>query len=217
MKKAIVLVSGGIDSAVTLYLARKKGFRTTALVFDYGQRHKKEIEFAKRIAKRTKTPYKIIKLYFPWKASSLLDRKAKIPIRYRRGRIPSTYVPGRNLIFLSIATSFAEGIKADTLFIGAHTRDFSGYPDCRKAFFDIFKKAINVGTKDGKHIKIYAPLVEKNKKEIIKLGLKLKVPFEFTWSCYKGGKHPCGACDSCFFRKEAFKKLDIKDPYYERS
>ncbi len=217
-KKAIVLLSGGIDSAVTLYLARKKGFHPTALIFDYGQRHRKEINFAKRIARKTHSPYKIIKLSFPWKGSSLLDRKMRIPKRpfsdIKRGT-PSTYVPGRNLIFLSIATSFAETIKGGAIFTGAHTQDFSGYPDCRKAFFDIFKKVIARGTKDGKHIKVYSPLLDKNKKEIIKIGLRLKVPFELTWSCYKGGMHPCGVCDSCLFRTRAFKKLGIRDPYYE--
>jgi len=219
-KKAIVLLSGGIDSAVTLYLAKKKGFHPTALIFDYGQRHRKEINFAKRIAKKAHSPYKIIKLSFPWKGSSLLDKKMRIPKRsfsdIKRG-IPSTYVPGRNLIFLSIATSFAETIKGQALFIGAHTQDFSGYPDCRKAFFDIFKKVIAKGTKNGKHIKVYSPLLDRNKKEIIKIGLRLKVPFEFTWSCYKGGMHPCGVCDSCLFRMRAFKKLGIRDPYYEKS
>lgn len=221
MKKAIVLLSGGIDSAVTLYLARRGGFRPTALIFDYGQRHKKEIGFAKRIAKKARTPYKVIKLSFPRKGSSLLDRKAHIPSQRSFGEIkkgiPSTYVPARNLIFLSIATSFAESVRGESVFIGAHTQDFSGYPDCRKAFFDIFKKAITEGTKYGKRIKIRAPLIEKSKKEIVKIGLRLKVPFKLTWSCYKGGKRPCGACDSCFFRKRAFEELGVTDPYYEKS
>jgi len=215
-KKAIVLLSGGIDSAVTLYLARRKGFHPTALIFDYGQRHKKEIGFARRIARKARAPYKIIKLSFPWKGSSLLDKEMRIPAHASIGKrnIPSTYVPGRNLIFLSIATSFAEGIKAGAIFIGAHTQDFSGYPDCRKAFFDIFKRVITTGTKDGKRIKVYTPLIGKNKTEIIKTGLRLKVPFGFTWSCYKGKSRPCGICDSCLFRKRAFEELGMKDPYF---
>lgn len=221
MKKAIVLLSGGIDSAVTLYLARKKRFKTTALIFDYGQRHKKEILFAKRIAKKARSLYRVIKLSFPEKGSSLLDRKASVPANRSFkaiGRsVPSTYVPARNLIFLSMATSFAESENIKAIFIGAHTQDFSGYPDCRKPFFDVFKKVITKGTKRGKNIKIFTPLINKNKKEIIKMGLKLGVPFKSTWSCYKGGKRPCETCDSCLFRKKAFKELDIKDPISERN
>jgi len=213
-KKAVVLLSGGIDSATTLYLAKSKKFSPVALIFDYGQRHGKEVGFAKRIAKRAGCPYKVIRLPFSWKGSSLLDRSKRIPSGVAPGRktgIPSTYVPARNLIFLSIATSFAESIKAGALFIGAHTQDYSGYPDCMKRFFDLFKKVITSGTKDGKHIRICAPLVNKNKKEIIKLGRRLKVPFNLTWSCYKGGRVPCGTCDSCCFRARAFKELGISD------
>ncbi|MFC1576501.1 7-cyano-7-deazaguanine synthase QueC [Candidatus Omnitrophota bacterium] len=215
-KKAIVLLSGGIDSATTLYIARKKGFTPLALIFDYGQRHKKEIFLAKRLAKKARTPYKIIKLPFPGKASSLLDKGDPVPTgrsfkEIKKG-IPSTYVPARNLIFLSIATSLAESIRASAIFIGAHRQDYSGYPDCRKEFFNKFKSVIASGTRDGKRIKIYTPLIDKRKKEIIKKGLDLKVPFRLTWSCYKGGKKPCGSCDSCLFRARAFRELGIKDP-----
>lgn len=230
MRKAIVLLSGGIDSATTLYLVKKKGFRILALIFDYGQRHGKEIESAKKIARKIRSPYKIVKINFLRKGSSLLDRKISVPVRRSFSKIsakggsasggrniPSTYVPGRNLIFLSVATSFAESLKADAVFIGAHTQDYSGYPDCRKAFFDIFKKVIRAGTRNGKRIKICAPLIDKEKKEIIKTGLRLGVPLGLTWSCYKGGKDPCGVCDSCLFRKRAFEELGIDDPYYERS
>lgn len=214
-KKAVVLLSGGIDSAVTLYLARKKGFRPFALIFDYGQRHRKEITRAKIIAKKAGCPYKVVKLSFPRKASSLLDTARKIPVdrslKEIKSGIPSTYVPGRNLVFLSIATSFAESMNARAIFIGAHTQDFSGYPDCRKTFFDAFKRTMIRGTKEGKAIKIFTPLLDKGKKEIVKTGLRLKVPFGLTWSCYKGGERPCGRCDSCLFRQKAFKELGIKD------
>jgi len=214
MKKAIVLLSGGIDSAVTLYIAKKKGFRPLALIFDYSQRHKKEIAFAKRVADKAKCPYKVIKIDFPRRGSSLLDNKERIPANRPFGKkgIPSTYVPARNLIFLSIAASSAEIRGAGAIFIGVHTEDYSGYPDCRKAFLDQFKKTINVGTKKGKNIKIFAPLINKNKKEIIKIGLRLKVPIELTWSCYRGGKKPCGSCDSCRYRARGFRVLGIKDP-----
>jgi 7-cyano-7-deazaguanine synthase len=219
MKKAIVLLSGGIDSATALYIARSKGFRPEALIFDYGQRHRKEIDFAKRVAKKAGCPYRVIKLSFPWKAGSLLDRGEPVPElrppeRIKKG-IPSTYVPARNLIFLTVAASFAESVKARAIFIGAHSEDYSGYPDCRKGFFDIFRKLIAAGTKDGKFIKIYTPLLKKPKRDIIRRGLKLKVPYELTWSCYKGGKRPCGVCDSCFFRKKAFSDIGIGDPYYD--
>ena len=220
-KKAVILLSGGIDSATTLYLAKKRGFKAFALIFDYGQRHKKEIFAAKKIAKKAKIPYKLVKLSFPWKGSSLLDKNVKLPtkrsLKEINKSIPSTYVPSRNIIFLSIAASFAESINASAIFIGAHTEDYSGYPDCRKSFFDAFKKAIKKGTKAGTKIKLYTPLIDKNKKEIIRLGRTLNVPFRFTWSCYNGLNKPCGVCDSCFFRKKAFKELNIKDPYCERS
>jgi len=220
MKPAIILLSGRIDSAATLYLALKKGFKPKALIFDYGQRHKKEIGFAKRLAKKARCEYKVLKLSFPKVSSSLLSRKKRIPLKrtlneIKKG-IPSTYVPARNLIFLSIAVSFAEEMKASAIFIGAHTEDYSGYPDCREEFFKAFKKVINKGTKDGKNIKIYTPLINKTKKDIIKLGIKLRVPFRLTWSCYKGSKNPCGKCDSCVFRTQAFKQLNITDPYFKK-
>lgn len=220
-KKAIVLLSGGIDSATALYAAKEKGFHPFSLIFDYGQKHKKEIIFAKRIAKHARSPYRVVKVPFPPKGSSLLDKKKNIPggralSRIKKG-IPTTYVPARNLIFLSIATSFAESMKADAIFIGAHTEDYSGYPDCRKAFFGLFKKTIASGTKSGKRIKICTPLIGKKKSEIIKMGLRLNVPLKFTWSCYKGTRRPCGACESCLFRARGFKELGIDDPYYERS
>ena len=221
MKKCVVLLSGGIDSATVLNLAKKRGFFPHALIFDYNQRHRKEIECAKTLAKKAKAPYKIIRMPFPWKGSSLIDRKNGIPnnrtLKEIKSGIPSTYVPARNLIFLSMASGFAESIKARAIFIGAHSEDYSGYPDCRKEFFEAFKAVLKKGTKSGSSIKVHAPLLNKNKKDIIKTALELSVPLENTWSCYKGGKNPCGACDSCFFRRRAFKELGMKDPYYERS
>lgn len=216
-KKAIILLSGGIDSATALYLAKNKGFKPLALIFDYGQRHKKEVDCAKKIADSTGSAYRVMKLNLPHKGSSLLDKKARLPGKrsfkeIKQKGIPSTYVPGRNLIFLSIAASFAESVKAEAIFIGAHTEDYSGYPDCREVFLKDFKRAVNSGTKSGKNIRIYAPLINKSKKEIVKIGQRLKVPFEYTWSCYKGGKLPCGVCDSCIFRKKAFKELGLADP-----
>jgi len=215
MKKAVILLSGGIDSATTLYHAAEKGYEIFCLCFDYGQRHKREIDSAKRLARLTGSNYQLLKIAFPWKGSSLLDKAAKLPKTIsKRSTIPNTYVPGRNIIFLSHAVSYAETIGADTIFIGANQIDYSGYPDCRLSFIRSFEDAINKGTKagvGGKRIKIRTPLIKKTKAQIIKMALQLKVPLKYTWSCYKGAKLPCGKCDSCFIRKEAFKRVGIKD------
>lgn len=217
-KKAVVLLSGGLDSTTTLYYVMKKGFRPYCLIFNYGQRHKKEISSAVRIAKELGIKYYVLKINLPWKGSSLLDKSAKLP-EYKKNRkiIPSTYVPARNIIFLSIATSLAEVIGAEYIFYGANQIDFSGYPDCTKEFVNQFQKTIEVGTKVGKYgkkIKISAPLLNYTKEDILKLALKLKVPLHLTWSCYNGEKKPCGRCDACKIRQNAFKKLNIKDPVY---
>jgi 7-cyano-7-deazaguanine synthase len=215
-RKAVVLLSGGLDSAVTLYYARKQGFGCFCLIFDYGQRHAKEIESAKKIARRAGCPYHLIKFKLPWRGSSLLDKRITVPAAggTRRG-IPSTYVPARNIIFLSFALSFAEALKAEALYIGAHAQDYSGYPDCRSAFFRAFEKVIASGTVAGvkkKKISIMLPVINKTKAQIITMGEKLGVPFELTWSCYRGGKFPCGRCDSCYFRAGGFKRAGIQDP-----
>jgi len=238
MKKAIVLLSGGLDSATTLYLARSQGFQCFCLVFDYGQRHRKEIESAQAIVKSANCKSQIIKINLPWKGSALLDKKIKIPklanslmvrqahhpsnhpersrgARELANHIPSTYVPGRNIIFLSFALSYAEAIGAQTIFIGANAVDFSGYPDCRPEFYRAFNQVVSSGTKAGvqkRRIKIETPLIDKTKAEIIRLGFRLGVPFALTWSCYRGAKQPCGRCDSCYFRAKGFKEAGIKDP-----
>lgn len=214
-KKCIVLLSGGLDSTTTLYYVCNKGYNPICLIFDYGQRHKKEINYAKKIAKSLGLEYYIVKFSLPWKGSSLLDKKLKLPKKIKKNLIPSTYVPARNIIFLSFAVSLAEVINANFIFYGANQIDFSGYPDCRKEFVNAFQKMINVGTKEGVNegkIKIVAPLINLSKKEIVKLAVKLKVPLEKTWSCYKGGEKPCGICDSCKLRELGFRKAGIEDP-----
>ncbi len=223
--KAVVLLSGGLDSATTLYFARNQGYKCFCLIFDYGQRHKREIESAKKIARAANCPYKIIKINLPWKGSALLDKKIKIPklanlrIYELTNKIPSTYVPGRNIIFLSFALSFAEAIGAQRIYVGAHAQDYSGYPDCRPEFYCAFIKVADKGTKagvEGESLKIITPLIRKSKAQIINLGKKLGVPFELTWSCYEGGRVPCGKCDSCYFRAKGFKDLGIRDPLLRR-
>lgn len=212
-RQGVVLLSGGLDSATTLYLARSQGFQCFCLVFDYGQRHKKEIESARNIAKSVKSPLQLIKINLPWKGSALLDKSIKIT--KRTNVIPSTYVPARNIIFLSFALSFAETIKAEAIFIGANSLDYSGYPDCRPEFYQAFSKVIAKGTKSGvekKKIEIKTPLIYKTKAQIIRLGSQLGVPFALTWSCYRGGRQPCQKCDSCYFRAKGFKEAGIEDP-----
>jgi len=214
-RQAVVLLSGGLDSATTLYIARKIGFKCFCLIFDYGQRHNREIASAKKIALAAHCQYEIIKLNFPRKGSALLDKKIKIPKHSRAGAIPSTYVPARNMVFLSFAFSYAESLGAEAVFIGAHAHDYSGYPDCRPEFFRAFSKVISSGTKAGvekRGIRIKTPLVNKDKAQIIRLGEKLRVPFELTWSCYAGGRKPCGVCSSCYFRKKGFREAGREDP-----
>lgn len=213
MKKGVILLSGGIDSAVTLYFAKNKGYRLNALIFDYGQRHKKEIECAKKIASLNRIDYQLIKCDLSWAKSSLTNRRLQIPSRrnLKSNDIPLTYVAGRNIIFLSYAASLAESIKAKAIFIGAHIQDYSGYPDCRPDFLNSFQRALNLGLKD-KGLRIVAPLLNKKKRDIIEIGIKLGVPFSHTWSCYREGKFPCLRCDSCRFRTSAFTKLGLVDP-----
>ena len=213
MKKAVILLSGGLDSAVTLYAALKNGYKPDVLIFDYGQRHKKEILCAKKLAKLNKLKYHLVKIDLSWTRSSLTDKKIKVPTgRNLKGKdIPVTYVAGRNIIFLSYAFSYAESIGAQNVFIGAHIEDYSGYPDCRPEFLFNFNQAVNLGLKN-KNIKLVAPLLPLSKRGIVELGIKLKVPFQYTWSCYQGSKKPCGKCDSCRFRRAAFAGLGEIDP-----
>lgn len=220
MRRALVLLSGGLDSAVTLYLARKQGFQCTCLIFDYGQRHRKEIECARRIARAAGAAYRVVRVPFDWKGSALLDASSGVATRgYRRGSIPSTYVPARNIVFLSLAVSCAEAVGATAVFIGAHSQDYSGYPDCRPSFFNAFQRVVLRGTKTGVQgapIAVEVPLLKKGKADIIRLGARLGVPFGLTWSCYKGGARPCGVCDSCRFRARGFMEAGLKGPREDR-
>jgi 7-cyano-7-deazaguanine synthase len=216
-KRAVVLLSGGLDSATTLYYARAKGYQCFCLIMDYGQRHGKEVQQARAIARRSGSDYRVVKIVLPWRGSALLDKKISVPLDQRilSGKIPVTYVPARNIIFLSYAASYAETIGAKTIFIGANAVDFSGYPDCRPQFFQAMQEVLRSGLKtsvEGKRIAISTPLIHKTKAEIIKLGSGLGVPYQLTWSCYQGGRRPCGKCDSCQLRQKGFSALGLKDP-----
>lgn len=220
VKKAIVLLSGGLDSSTALYWAKKQGYRCEALSIYYGQRHKREMDSARAIAKRAKIPYQEIKIDLPWiQVSSLANKNKKLPNlslnKIGQGPIPSTYVPGRNTVFLSLAVSLADATKAQAIIIGANALDYSGYPDCRPNYLKAFSRVAHLGTQSGttgSQIKILAPLLRLNKKEIVRLALKLNVPLELTWSCYAGKKIPCGDCDSCKLRAKGFLVAKISDP-----
>jgi 7-cyano-7-deazaguanine synthase len=218
MKRAIVLLSGGLDSAVTLWLAKSKGFEVHALSFDYGQRHSRELESARALALRAKVAaHQVISLKLDqWGGSSLTDASMAVEDGdVKKQEIPLTYVPARNMVFLSVAASYAEAIEARDIFIGVSQVDYSGYVDCREEFIRAMELAINKGTvmgaEKGLPLKIHAPFLFKTKAEEITLGQSLKVPFELTWSCYRGGEKPCGTCDSCLLRAKAFAEAGVID------
>ncbi len=219
MKKAVVLLSGGLDSSTALYLAKSEGYEVYAISFNYGQRHKKELDFAKKIANGAKIKEHIIvnTNMNAWGGSALTDSHIDVPNGdAERKDIPVTYVPARNMIFLSYAASFAEAIGSQDIFIGVSQVDYSGYVDCRKEFIDAMENAINQGTvcavKDNKKIKIHAPFMNKTKAEEIRLGIKLGVDYGSTWTCYNGYEKACGECDSCLLRLKAFEEAGYKDP-----
>lgn len=217
-KKAIVLFSGGLDSTTCLYWAIEHGYECEALTVSYGQRHDREVLAAQMIARNLGVKHHLITLNLPWlMSSSLVDKNKTIPDvaleDIPKEGIPSTYVPGRNLMFLSIAGSLLDSIGADAIIAGPNAVDFSGYPDCTPAFFKSAADALNRGTKMGvsEGIEVLAPLMRLSKTEIVKLAARLKVPFELTWSCYAGGKKPCGHCDSCKLRAKGFREAGVHD------
>jgi len=221
MPEAVILLSGGLDSSTVLALAKEAGFEPVAITFDYGQKHRREIESAKRIAEHFRVKeHLIVPLDLGrFLASSLTQSSMNVPSGRDRAEIasgiPSTYVPSRNIIFLTIASAIAESRGARSVFIAANAVDFSGYPDCTPEFIESFQKTLDIGTragKEGRGIRVEAPILLKSKAEIVKEALRLKVPLELTWSCYKGGRKACGKCDSCLLRLGGFKAAGIEDP-----
>jgi len=219
-KKAVVLLSGGLDSATCLWWARAKGYTPIALSVAYGQRHSKEIVSARKLARLARAEFHVLRLDLPWlRCSSLMDAgKAlpNIPLRkIGKGGIPSTYVPGRNAVFLALAASLADAAGAEAVVIGANALDYSGYPDCRPKFLSAFQKAVSAGTKQGsqgKGLRVLTPLLHLDKAAIVRLAGRLGVPLQWTWSCYKGSCRPCGACDSCKLRAKGFEQAGLLDP-----
>lgn len=208
MKRAIILLSGGLDSATCLAIAKAEGFECFTLGFDYGQRHKHEIECASKISGN----HKIITIP-NFGGSALVDDKIAVPKGGLTTEIPVTYVPARNTIFLSFALGYAEVVGASDIFIGVNALDYSGYPDCRPEFINAFQQMANLGTKAG-NFKINTPLINLTKAEIIKLGTKLGVDYSQTTSCYDPSAEgkACGVCDSCRLRLKGFAEAGIKDP-----
>jgi len=219
--KAVCLLSGGVDSAVTAAIAKSQGYIIYALTFNYGQRHDKEVECARKLAEWLNSSHKIFNISLDQIGGSALTADIEVPtgktideIR-SSDEIPATYVPARNTIFLSIALGYAEVIDADAIFIGAHATDYSGYPDCRPEYFNAFQRMANLATKrsiEGNPVRIEIPLIKMTKAEIIKKGSELGVPFEHAWSCYKGGETVCRVCESCVIRLNGFKEAGIEDP-----
>lgn len=220
MKKAIVLLSGGLDSSTALYVAKKEGFdELYALTFEYGQKHDREIRSASAIAKAVGVKeHKIVRLMLnAWKGSSLTDPDVVIQDGDAdRTDIPDTYVPARNMVFLSVAASYADALDITDIFIGVSEMDYSGYVDCREEFIRSMEQTINLGTVLGaekkQKITIHAPFLRMTKADEVKWGTELGVDFGLTWSCYRGGEKPCGTCDSCLLRARAFKEAGIVDP-----
>ncbi len=220
MKKAVVLLSGGLDSTTCLSVAIKEGYEAFPISFDYGQRHRRELHRAGLIARYYKIKnYNVIKIGNVG-GSALTDSKIDVPDYKGSEFIPVTYVPARNIIFLSYAVGYAEVVGAEAIYIGVNAIDYSGYPDCRPEFIEAFRETVRVGTKsgvEGRPVNILTPLINLTKAEIIKLACDNRAPLHLTSSCYKGGEKACGVCDSCTLRLKGFKEAGIEDPIeYEK-
>lgn len=224
MPRAVVLLSGGLDSATTLAVAREQGFDCYALSFAYGQRHRAELEAAARVARaQGAIEHRVIEIPIgELGGSALTDARIAVPVsegaaRGAAGGIPVTYVPARNTVFLSLALAWAEVLDAQAIFIGANSIDYSGYPDCRPEFIAAFQALARLATKqavEGRAVRIEAPLIDMSKADIIRRGVSLGVDYAVTVSCYSADEQgrACGLCDSCRFRREGFRAAGLPDP-----
>jgi 7-cyano-7-deazaguanine synthase len=220
MAKAVILLSGGLDSSTVLYQAKANGYECYAISFNYQQRHRKELEAAGAIARCANVKeHQVISFDLRlWGGSALTDNTLDLPkhreLAQMSANIPVTYVPARNTIFLSFGLSYAEATGAERVYIGVNALDYSGYPDCRPDYIQAMQQVFELGTKqgrEGKAIEIVTPLINLKKTEIIALGNQLGVPWDQTWSCYAGDNLACGVCDSCRLRLAAFAELGLKD------
>ena len=223
MSKAIVLLSGGLDSTTVLAIAKAHDFECYALSFDYGQKQRSELESAKTIAKQSKVvEHRIMKISLAdIGGSALTDDKIDVPKYSKSDEIPVTYVPARNTIFLSFALAWAEVIDCQKIYIGVNALDYSGYPDCRPEFIKTFEDMANLATKqsvEGEKIEIKTPLISMTKAEIIQKGLRLGIDYSQTISCYLANSNgeACGECDACVLRINGFNNANIKDPTFYR-
>jgi 7-cyano-7-deazaguanine synthase len=217
---SVVLLSGGMDSATCLAIAARRG-PVLALTVSYGQRHARELRSARALARhfRVRRHAVLAIPLAPLVRSSLTDPRAPLPSRgVVAGKIPSTYVPARNTILLALATAFAESHGADRIYFGANAIDYSGYPDCRPEFVRAFNRLSRTATRagvEGRPIRVVVPLQNDSKAQIVRRGTRLGVPWELTWSCYAGGRAPCGVCDSCRLRSDGFRAAGATDPLTE--
>lgn len=219
MKKAVILLSGGLDSATVLAVARSDGYACHALSLDYGQRHRAELDAARRVALRQGVEeHRVMRLDMgPMAGSALTDASVAVPEEGGSEGIPVTYVPARNTIMLALALGWAEVLDADAIYIGVNAVDYSGYPDCRPAFVRAFQSLADVATKravEGRPIMLETPLISLSKAEIIRLGMGLGVDYALTVSCYQADAdgRACGHCDSCRLRRQGFEALGVSDP-----
>jgi len=215
---ALVLLSGGMDSATALYWARARSRSVVALSIEYGQRHRRELGAARELARRAGVrEHLVLRLPVgPWLRSALTDRSRTLRGTGVRGGIPPSYVPARNTIFLAIALGIAESRRCDRIVLGINALDYSGYPDCRPEYLRAFQRlarlATKAGVERGAEPRVQAPLLRLSKAQIVRLGDRLGVPWERTWSCYAGGRRPCRRCDSCRLRARGFREAGRPDP-----
>lgn len=220
--KAVVLLSGGMDSATAAALALDQGFEVCALSFRYGQRHATELDAARRVAKRLGVRRHVVldidlRAFGGSALTSDLEVPKDTPMDRIGAAIPVTYVPGRNTIFLSFALAWAETLGASDVFLGANALDYSGYPDCRPEYIEAFERMANLATRaglEGRRLRIHTPLINLSKAEIVKLGHRLGVEYALTWSCYDPTPEgtPCGRCEACILRRKGFREAGVVDP-----